>query len=107
MKGQELKLMTVAQVARKLGIKERYLRAVRVAMGKAGARYLDPVAVRDWVLAHPEFRVHQVRGHVWTPPQSAGHQPGDAGRDDSPERHSDLLAAEQRFRESLHECSAR
>jgi hypothetical protein len=42
-----------------LGCSAGYLSAVKKAMG-VHAKWLDPQVIRDWIVAHPEFRSSDV-----------------------------------------------
>src|SRR5688572_30589903 len=99
------RLYTLAEVRKKTWLKERCLRAVKTAMGKHGARFLDPVEVKAWVLAHPDFRVDQVKGSVWHQPPAANPQPGDAGINGLSEPRHDSPNGEQLLQEGLRGCT--
>jgi hypothetical protein len=76
------KLYSLSATAKVLGLTGSYLWAIKVAMGKAGARFLEPEEVKAWLLAHPEFRRHQVKNGLWHRPQREDQKPVYAGKSD-------------------------
>lgn len=87
-------MLTLQEVAEQLDVDQKFLRAVKIAMGKTKlARYLDPAEVRAWLLAHPYFRSAQVKGDRWCPPPDVNPQPVDAGKSGEPERLRGLSGA--------------
>ncbi len=54
-------LRTGVQIAAEMGFSTTYMSAVRHAMGLHGkSRFMLLEQVRDWLLAHPEFKVEHV-----------------------------------------------
>jgi hypothetical protein len=54
-----LRLQNGKKTAQILGVSGAYLSAVKRAMGMSGT-WMDPAAIRSWILAHPDFRVSDV-----------------------------------------------